>query len=57
MITHNPLHGSGQADFPHQVCSSTLDAYVVSPVMWRRADNALAWLVVVPAHRHIRESL
>ncbi len=31
--------------------------YVVSPVMWRRADNALAWLVAGPAQRHIRESL
>ena len=31
--------------------------YVVSPVMWRRGDNVLAWLVAGPAQRHIKEFL
>jgi hypothetical protein len=29
MIAHNPLHGSGRAVFPHQVCWSTLDAVIL----------------------------
>jgi hypothetical protein len=26
MVAHNPLHGSGLADFPHQMFSTTFDA-------------------------------
>jgi hypothetical protein len=31
MIAHNPLHGSGRADFPYEVCSSTLHALCGPP--------------------------
>jgi len=26
MIAHNPLHGSGQAELPHQMLSAAFDA-------------------------------
>ena len=47
MITHNPLHRSGRADFPHQMCSNTFDAICVpekyvapsGQILWNQRDG------------------
>ncbi len=37
MVAHNPLHGSGQAAFPHPALTSGINAQAASPFRFARA--------------------